>query len=477
MADTETKAPLQKAFEPKGAPFALEIVPVEDTPETPAKTLEVEFGIFKTWREGEEPKLSGRFRVTYPRVVDGMEDHLIALGADPAKAVAQVIKLSGRGNADDYTFDLDHEFFDQKFEAPKQDENDVWHNPKFAGLREELIELRGEAETALTTAEDAKENAQEEARVLAGVIKSVFDKLSGRRKALESWAKGAEGAGNYPHLAKLGKGSNALYEAMRLATITDAQFDVLPSTITSGKGVDTHKSRALATLVEDVTIKVEWPEGYETNTGTRIPGVEGMAAILRRIASKALGIVGVDDMDLTQLGEAVNDTSARLAGEFSATFGKQVNTYDKNEYGEALRAYAVVTISEGGEDLFKSAITAITEANDEDDDKAAIKKLVDLYNNNLMVKKAVDVCSNHAKTLEREAKNREMLKQTEEEDGPISKSAAKGFAKLEALPAAAHLFKLLNTHPDAAGVWDAMQSLVRQQGGFKKVEETENEDA
>lgn len=467
---TEAKKPLQRNFIAIGPMKQVVITPKREKDETlVGKTLDVQFGKLETWREGEEKKVSGRFEVTYPRVVDGMEDHLKTLATKADAAIAAAIKLSGRGTVDDYTFDLDDEFFKQTFDAPKVDADDVWKNDKFKANREGLIELRSEAEDALSRAADAKEHAQEEAKALAGVLAKAYELVGKSRKALASWALGVEGAGNHPQLAKMGKGANALYEAMQFARITDAQYDVLPSSITSGKGLVLHKSRSINRMAEDVTIAVTWPEGCKTNSGTRLPNLEGLAAILRRVATKALGITGAGEMDLTQLGEAVNNAAATKAGEFIALYGKNVNTYDTDDYGEAMLAYGAVTISEGGENLFGDAVTKMLAAADLEAPKQT-EAIVGLYNNNLLVKAAVDMCWKHKQTLQREGQNREVLKETEDEDGPISKTAAKSFGRLDALPAAAHLFKLLCSHPDAPGVWDSLKGLVSQQGIKKPAE-------
>jgi len=332
--------------------------------------------------------------------------------------------------------------------------------------------MRGEAEEALEDAENAKENAQVDARKVAHILTQVYEKVGKSRKALTIWARGPDGAGNFPMLAKLGKGANALTEAMRLAQITDAQFAVLPASIASGKGVDTHKARAIASITDglyqkDMRGDEMWPADYVTKSGAPLPSVECGAAILRRIATVGFGIENPSDYNLDQLTRQVNEEASRLAGEFVAVYGKTVNTYDAEEYGAALKAYGRVTCSEGGDNMFDIAADALLTMANMDSDSEVIAAMVKLYSNNLMFKRAVDSVAAHIKTTEKEERNRDLIKNIVENDdgeGPISKQGAKSFAKLDPLPAAAHLFKLLNTHPEAAAVWDAMRGLVSQQG-------------
>lgn len=473
----ETKKPLQKEFTAIGEFRQIDITPVDETnPALIAKTLEVQFGKLETWREGEAPKVAARFEVMYPRVVDGLEDHIKALAVDAKKAIAAAIAQSGRGTVDDYAFDLDDDYFKQTLDLPKSDPDNVWASDKFKDLREELAALRGDAEEALEVSEDAKENAQEEARKLAEVVGMVFEKVGGSRKALSSWAMGPDGSGNYPLLAKLGKGANALYETMLIGRLTDAQFAVLPSTITSGKGVVTHSGRAVGLMVDGIYQKEmkgddAWPTGFHTKAGVRLPSVACAAAMLRRIALKGFGIENASELDLIGLADEVDQFAARQAGEFIVNFGKKVNTYDKDEYEAALRAFGRVTVSSGGDDLFRNIVTTLNRVNDmdmDDDEQRAkgVNELVKLYGNNLLFKKAVDTVWTFRNTVSKEDQNREVLKEVMDDDAPspISKTAAKGFAQLDPLPAAAHLFKLLCTHGKSSEVWDNMKSLVSQQG-------------
>lgn len=470
MADEQKKddkLPLQKEFAPKGEYRQVSLEPVDDSnPMTPAKVLEVQFGEYTTWRAADksDAKVSGRYQVTYPQVVDGVEQHVVALAVAADKAIAQVIKQAGRGSIDDYVVDLDDDFFKQKIEAPKIDANDVWGSPKFAEVRDDLAEAMGAAEQTLTTLEDARENAQEEAFKLAEILRGVFDMIGGSRKALEAWARGPSGSTNHPHLSKLGKGANALYEAMLPSYLSETQRELLPSTLTSGKGIVRHKSLAIQRVTQDCTIKVDWPEGYETKAGARLPDLSGMAALLRRVAEKVFHVENASQLDLTQLGEAVEEVAATKIAEFNVEFGKSVNTYDKDEYSAALLAYGRATVTSGGENLFGKIIEQVEAVNGEDDEKI-VKALTDLFNNNLLAKKMVETCWQHRNVVDKEQRNREIMQEVDEEDGPISKTAAKGFAKLDPLPAAAHLFKLLCTHPKADEVWADMKALVAQHDG------------
>lgn len=457
-----------KQFTPKGETRQLVITPKDaDNELTIQKTLDVQFGEFAIWKELDKDSthvVSGRYQVSYPRVIDGMEDNLVVMATDAAKAVAQVIKQSGRGEATDYVFDLDDDFYKQKVTMQRTDPDDVWKSGKFKDVREQLSGLAGEAEEAIKTAEEAKGDAQNEALKLAKVVQKAFAMVGNSRKALASWAKGEIG-GNNPNfnLAKLGNGAHALYEAMALARLTAAQFEVLPATLTSGKAIDLHRSRAVARLGNDVTIKVTWPQGCHTKAGNRFPNLEGQVAIMRRIAEKAIGITGVMEMTLDAVAEAVNKRAEDATIAFIQDYGKSVNTYNPDEYNRALDVYGLVTVSDKGENLFNLAVAALNEVNNLEPGPKQTEALVKLYNENILMRKAIETCWKHAQTVKTEGENREILKQTKDNDDIVGQVGT-SFAKLEPLAAAAHLFKLLNTHPNPPAVWQSLRGLVAQQG-------------
>ncbi len=276
-AQTEKRPKLQTEYNPKGSPVQVNITPIDGRSETefPPKPLEVEFGEYITWRDGEEQKVSGRFRVTYPRVIDGMEDHLRVLAVDPKKAIGMAIKQSGRGTEDDYQIDADYEdeFFKQRITPEKDDGADIWSASKFAENRDKLTEIRSDANAALERAEENLAGAQDDALEFSKLVLEANRLVGGDRKALASWARGPkEGGSNLAAIYKIGKGENALYEAMRLAQLSEAEYSVLPDHFGQG--------RRPSPLAGDQGARA--PDGDEVQVRLRLQAREGRADPERR---------------------------------------------------------------------------------------------------------------------------------------------------------------------------------------------------
>lgn len=484
--ETPKRNPIQTEFNAKGSPVQVQIAPIDGRSESefPPKALEVEFGEYTTWREGEEGKTSGRFRVTYPRVIDGIEDHLRVLAVDPKKAIGMAIKQSGRGTEDDYQIDADFEdeFFKQRIAVEKPDAQDIWTASKFAENRDQLAAMRSDANEALVRADENLAGAQDDALEFSKLVMEAHKLVGGDRKALASWARGPkEGGSNLSAIYKLGKGENALYEAMRLAQLTDAEYSVLPASLTSGKGVDRHKALAIKALVKPMETEFKATYEYVHEKAGPIPNVEESAHLVRLIAEKGFKIEGATDADrwsLEELVQEVDDAAVKSAAEFNTEFGKSVNTYDSKAYNYALTVYGRIHASTDGASLFKSAVETLNTANNAETKAAKIAYLASLYlpKGNAMTRAAHQASYAHRQVVKREDQNRKLLKDVNLEEGPIGKQARTGFAKLDALPAAAHLFKLLCTHPKPEAVWDNMRSLVAQnelKEGKKQTEPTE----
>lgn len=473
---------LTTEFTQKGESVIVEITPVDEKDEKlQGKHLDVAFGELLSYRLQEDgsktdEKIAGRFRVRYPRVIDGLEENLETMSPNAVKAVEMAVKQSGRGTAADYVIDADFEseFFKQKIETPKTDPNNVWTNDKFKDVRGELRQLGGEAESALEAASSSQVVTQSDFLDVAKVLKKMFELVNRSRPALASAVNGADGDSNHPLLKKFGSGPNALTEAMRLAELTEAEYDALPGSITSGKAVDRHRAEALKRLVDKPAVRAA--SGKEAITfpnevnETPMPDADGASTILRYIALEAFGIETALDRDavsLTDLIEEVNRIAAEKAAEYKVEYGKHVNTYDSTAYDYALRTYGRIVVSDGGRNMFAEAVgqlqvVAGLEGGEGEDAKKYLGELGALFNKNLMMKYALAAGYAHQSKVKRETQNRQLMKQVEDDEGPITKGTVKGFGGLNALAAAAHLYKLLNTRKDAAVVWDNMRSLVAQ---------------
>lgn len=470
----KTKALMVKSYVQKGDSVQVKIVPVDAADDTLLeKMIDVAFNELHQSREGEETKIVGRFSATYTRVVDGREDNLVGYAPDAQKAIAQVIKQSGRGTIDDYALEAEFEddFFKQKIEAPKTDASDIWKTADPASV-EALNTLRADVEETLGAIDENTADAEEEATKLAHMLMeaNAHPLIKNDRKKLAAWARGGKGGSNMPLLQKLGSGVNALTEAMRIAQLSDTENAVRPRTTLSGKAIDRLKSLAVKAVVDNGAIAYGAAMKDTTfsviHKGLHMPDVEGTAVLLRMIASRAYEFDATEGT-LSDVSDAVDVAALEKAADYSQNYGKTVNVYDTAGYDAAKMAFGRVTVSrKGSTPYFDNAIKTLIEIDGTDfDTKDGLQvALYGLYTGNLMLKHALQVAFGHRETLIREKTNRELMKETNMEDGPISKAAVKVFAKLPPLASAAHLFKLLETHPEAPAVWEHLKSLVTQNG-------------
>lgn len=463
----ETKAPLNREFRQKGADVQVNIVPIDESDsKLLAKTLEVAFGEFATWREGEEEKIAGRYQVTYPRVVDGVEEHIVVLGADPKKAIAGVISQSNRGTIDDYSIEADFEedFWKQKITAPKEDANDVWSAKGFADIRENLAELRGTIEGELEAVQASSEATQDDYRAVSNHLCEVHDLIasknsSGVMKSMTAWIAGMKGGDNMPLLTKLGKGVNAIREAMFLGRLADEEYAFYPVSVTSGKAAIRHRMMALKSMTEDAGVKCHKLPTPNEVEGRFTWGIDEIASYLKTVAQEEFGIEDAGNLSLSEVSERIKPVAAAKAAEFMTDYGKAVNTYDKTEYKYALKSYGryLVAMQE-----FDNAMEALETANGMEDAEKQAKEVASLTNRNLLVKYGFATASSHAATVKAENANRAALQEVEAGDDTFSKSARKTFANMEPHAAAMRLFELTLTHQKAAEVASHYSAMCRQ---------------
>lgn len=470
--EPKTEAPkVTKEFVAVGEPKAIDI----EREGRPLKEVSFQFGHLVTSKEGEDDKVAGRFEASTVIVVDGVEETVSAMAMKADKALDALLKSANLGSVDDWTFDLDDEYFEQKYSAPKVDENDFWSAKAFEGVREEVAALRDAAEEKAATLEDAKEGAQAESVELAQILKRMLEKCGNKLKVLESALRGPKGEGtNHPRMAKLGRGANAVREALRFAELTQAMFDVIPSSITSGKGLDTHKGRAISAICADVTAgkTIEWPADMTTKSGQRLPDLTSLGKLTRQLMRRSFGVEAAETDTLSiheALDEAV-DNAAQKVAEFKVNLGKQANTYDKAEYDAALMAYGrVLCIDDSGPNLLANAVESMVSLGEKmaADDAPAdteIEGIRALYNNNLLVKRLIDVAWAHASTVKKENEQRQLLQETSEDDSPISQTAAKKLAQLSTDQQAAYIVQMIARLPAPGTVFSKVKSLGVQLG-------------
>ena len=427
-----------------------------------------------------------RYVVSMVTTIMGKEVHLSAGGVDVNKALVAFIETELRGDADDYEIEgTDDEYFAQKFVKPKEDKADVWHADAYKDKIDALNTMRSDVENQLIAARDSETTTQADYLQLANTLVVVRDTIvsisgkAGLTKAMASWAAGDSEGGNssMPLLTQLGTGANALREAMRLATLTDAEFAVLPAGITSGKGVERHLSVSVKSIVADANMN-KMVSTLDVS-GERAT-IEGVAAMIRHIAVEAFKIpeAGVDDdggwmMLLDDIAGLVDERAATLAGEFMVTFGKNINTYNKVEFDAAKTAMGAVRVSSGGGALVKHAIETVNayQALDDGDDagrEALMGGLFSKTGGNMLVKEAYADAKNHIEAVSADRAAAAATKAAIDAVASVgtgdaavfSKTARSNFESLSAAGAAAELYALGTGHPDAAAVFAALESLI-----------------
>ena len=491
VEEAPKKAPvtgkLVKAFTQLGDTQDVRITPIdEDDKRMLPKTLNVAFGhemqhrLQEDGTETDQKKL-GRYCVSMPRVIDGIEDPLVVYGADAAKTIALSIKNSGRGNVDDYNVDADYEteFFKQKLEIVTVDRDDVYTNKIYAGVQDLLSDAAGEIEGLLDTAQGSTVQNQDDYLQVAKVLVKVKEALveagcKSFRHALASWAKGSSDGSNHPLLKKFGGGINALTEAMRLAELSEYEFDILPASQTSGKSIDGHRSAALAMLTEDAAnVAASKPNPVPLPNQVTLgaaPDAAGAAHMLRLIAQYGFGIDNALDTEVfpfEALVAEVNKVAAEKAAVYRVDYGKHVNTYDKKELDFARLTYGRVVVSEGGHNLFADAAGQIIvisgyENRDEQTDEVieqTVREVSALFKNSMM-RACLAGIHKKAAILAKENNVREMMKVVEDEETGPTKPNIKGFGGINQTAAIGHIYKLLATRPDAAAIHKGLNALI-----------------
>jgi hypothetical protein len=393
---------------PKNCDFAVDgdgrkvtLTPVEGGD---AVEVQVDFGQLVI-KEGEEDagKVRGvRYRVSADVIVMGNSVSLEEGGVSFDKAVASFVENALRVDADAYDveYDEDDEFFSQKaptVKAPSKD--DVWANKDYD--QEALNKLRGDAEAALAVAQDSEKGSQDDARAVSYVLMDAFEAVGGSRKALQNWAQGGKGGENMALLSKLGKGVNALTEAMRLGQLTDAEYAVIPASLTSGKGVDNHGRVSIKQIVENANM----PKIHkEVDTSGDTPDIDGVVAMLKQIAASGFGI-DTSAVEFSDLPNEVDEKAGAFVAEFLANHGKAVSTYNKGEYTQAKLAYGAVRVSTAGRSLFKRAVDAVAKYDElvaDDDGAVAGEVLAGMFiktGGNALLKEAYAVLKAHNESV------------------------------------------------------------------------------
>lgn len=478
------------SFEPVDGAVDITVAPLADDGEVATKVGVMQFGHEIKMKGAEETGRAGRYVFTYPHVAFGREVEIVGKSPDPMKAVAQAIATAFPNLFTIEDFDVtcdagfEDDFFKQKYVAPKVDKADVWTNPEFENDRDELNAMRGEVETALEAAQAAEGVTDENRLAVSQLILSAYNKLGRDRAALKAWAKGGKDGSNMPLITQLGKGANSLTEAMLLAEMSDMERLVKPATLTSGKAIAAHKLKAIVQVLSEknITTDKDFKLNLTVAGGDKFLDEHGLAFLIRKIANVVYGVAKPDEMSLGEVIEAVNASAQAMSVEFSQKYGKNVSTYVKEEYTAALYVFGAVHLSDHGSELLKDVATlaekvGTARAEGEDALKAVSESVKKAFGSrgNALLYQWLKAYTAHVTATEVENRNREIMKEVNE-TSPVDEKTAKSFGKLDVMPAAAHVFKLICTHKDAVEIKKALDKLWTQYADTElKVDEPETE--
>ena len=427
-----------------------------------------------------------RFVLSREETIMGKVIELSAGAVDVSKAVDAFITQEMRQDPDEYDVEgTDDEYFAQKFVKPKVEKADIWKSEAFAEIREELSAARDEVEGALISARDSEVTTQEDYLKFSQMLVATKAKIeavvgaTSVNKAMASWANGGSEGGNdaHPLLSQLGSGTNALREAMYLAQLTVAEYNVLPAGITSGKGVARHGSVSVKEVVNEAHMN-------KLAKGTVVLGdsktdMISCAAILRHIAEHSFGVQSATDQDfigLTELPAAIDAVAGQRAAEFIQKYGKNINSYDKTEFEAAKRAFGYVRVSSAGTGIFQHAVDVIVADSQLADDApsgdrdALTGALFSKTGGNMLLKEALKAANDHAASVAQSQADTDANKaataavaagnDSDNKNAVFSKSARSAFGSLSAGAAAAELFSLIHGHAEADDVKAALVILM-----------------
>jgi len=405
----------------------------------------------------------------------GKETTRNGVGVDLLKAFDALCDAMGLDPEEvELHYDEDDEFFSQKYAAPKASSSDVWNNPKFADNREELEAARAEVMDGINAAQASGVATQEEWRALAQKLVHVSNLLNNDTAALKSWAEGAGGDGDnsFSLINALGKGVNAVREAMRLAQISDLEYSVTPGSITSGKALDGHARNGFKELVDNAKAHAVYKDLDTSGDHADIWGAE---LLVRKVMAEGMGVPAAMERDddgawLTPLPNAVAAADAEIAtwiADYQTKFGKKANMYVPEQASEARLAYGLARSSTKGGGVLAHAVSVIEAYHELDDDdaegkKKLMSKLFAKTSGNALVKAAYDAAKSHAATVAKEDANRKAADAASKVDDAQVVSDAKSWADLPPEVAAAVLCRRMLAHSKPEQVEAALKSMLAQ---------------
>lgn len=463
-------------YKPSGEAREVAVQVLNEELGLPNQVFMLQFGVMTTKGKDGKNSSAGRWALSRVIIEDGAQVYRTVYSNDPLKMCElQAATVYGALGAtpDDYAFDADweDEFWKQKHVSVK---DDVWAMDEFADKLDAFTEARGEIEATLQRAEETGRATQEDYRAVSKKLDELLTECDGNFKLLSSLLMGGEGGSNMPLVQKLGKGVNALREALVLGRMSDTAFEIFPANITSGKGVNGFRLKAIGAVAsesyssKDPAIEfTEYTYGKENDLKAVLPTPESAAAMLRVIAKKFFGIdealAKADDAWVVGLGDLaamVDESGLKKAVNFRSLYGKSANTYDKDEQAAAHAAFGALLCTTDGEGLFADAVEKVVEAAEAGDGYAEKMVSATGTRGNALLRAAAANCKSF---VDSNAKSREVREALENEAGEEGEAPAtidpNTFVGMDAVEAAAKVYLMLCGHPKAGDVYSKFKDM------------------
>lgn len=484
------------------------ITPINDQDGTGARerTVTFQFGHKVRKKEGEKDKIAGMFKAIVEVVFEGQAIHYEAMAAKPNKALESAIKkMPGSTTMESYeepNWEED-EFYSQSYTAPKAPEVSLDATLTYEGEEVSLADMLGTAESEAELVEARGADMQRHVFKMASVLHAIWDSphVKNKFERLEKLIR-SDVSGNHSRIAKLaGNGVNALREMVSIAQLAEPERTVLPTSLTSGKGIANFRNIAIKEMVdgaagdssgpaykfavgsfEDDPDFNPLPEWYGDADSAK-PGfsVDTARRFLQYVAKDA-GVENALDFECTQSGmdalaEAVDEKAREYIRYYHENNVAHFSTYNKAEYAILRKINGVVMLAgdpnaEGASDLisshsFRRALQHINKldmAQRGKDDKIADKTLRVMHNSKMstLLGFGVQTINKVLEDRKKEAEQKRKAEEVENVDSGISEKARRSYAKASFDEAVQMLANYALSRSDADKVMAAALPIVKQ---------------
>lgn len=477
------------------------LVPIDETA-TKAREVSMQFCKRTTKEEGADDVLSGWWKAKIEIVFDGQEVTIAADAKTAKNALEKAVKnVPGAATMDDYedpnADDTLTDFFSQKLDLPA--EPMVKWDTEIDGHK--LTDLRSDMEEILVNIEDSEDNALEGSIALGRALVSVNAAMGGDMKKMEAFVRGeglGDGAGNMPHLTRLGAGANAIKEAMRFGQAHDNLLDVLSYKTTSGKGLERLKAqvqndfvKAAARAYLSVCRKQEVePLPVSVKVGEKsVSSFDASAAgrFLRCVlyAKDGFNIDNALEVPFDELGDAADARASAFTVEFMNAGGKRFNSYNDVEFVQIKKAFGYNLMAWEGSALpgahtIRSSMAAVkaladlegAPVPDQEAIDAGLARLIGKRLNPLFAAGVNEVTKMLAENEEAE-RQRQQLEDAEEheEDDEGLKKVVEKFRELDVQDAINKVYSMVRKHPKYLEVANGVADLCKMKAESEETEE------